>query len=431
MDTMLNLFEIPAAGETAFIIPGQNNCCTVLPGGESLFKALLFQKLTEQFPNDTAEKGPMTDEEGIKEVFWDLDAMQIHSKKAFLKEVLVDPEATVQEIEEGAGLQENDFGGVLAAAVPVNAAAPVDEAAPAMEQDAIPVKAALSESRQGPLKVVAQELPETGPAIADEGKAETVKAEKHHGEQIEQGRGIDGVKAATGPETGAKLDAAVKAWTVEKFEEPEKTDNRPAIKPAIKAENNKTKPEELPAQPAMTVTDAKAPGDFAKAGEKVEAYDQVGREILHTLRQKGPMQFAMQLEPKHLGKIDIKLKLNEGKLTIDIMAFNSKTQAILAGQVDKLVMSMGLRNVVVENVHVTEQTDFQNEVKQGQAFSQRGEMDFSRGRQQEHLSQQWSSRNGSLGSKVTAYQSIETSLEGSIVQNAMPKNGFSRMDYII
>ena len=278
----VKLFEIPAAGETAFIIPGQNNCCTVLPGGESLFKALLFQKLTEQFPNDTAEKGPMTDEEGIKEVFWDLDAMQIHSKKAFLKEVLVDPEATVQEIEEGAGLQENDFGGVLAAAVPVNAAAPVDEAAPAMEQDAIPVKAALSESRQGPLKVVAQELPETGPAIADEGKAETVKAEKHHGEQIEQGRGIDGVKAATGPETGAKLDAAVKAWTVEKFEEPEKTDNRPAIKPAIKAENNKTKPEELPAQPAMTVTDAKAPGDFAKAGEKVEAYDQVGtRDTAH------------------------------------------------------------------------------------------------------------------------------------------------------
>ena len=127
----------------------------------------------------------------------------------------------------------------------------------------------------------------------------------------------------------------------------------------------------------------------AQSVDTVEPYRQIQTEILSKLEQKGPSEFKMQLQPENLGQIDISLKLSDGKLVIDILAANSKTQELLAGQVDKLISSMGLQlqNVKVESVQVGQQTNYQNQdnQSQNQGFNMNSGMDFSRGRQQEHF----------------------------------------------
>lgn len=85
---------------------------------------------------------------------------------------------------------------------------------------------------------------------------------------------------------------------------------------------------------------------------KSELYNQVAKAVTANLQGKGPMEFKLQLQPQDMGLIDIKLSLEGGKLTIDILAANAKTHALLAGQTDKLIQGLGLQNVQVENVQV-------------------------------------------------------------------------------
>lgn len=108
---------------------------------------------------------------------------------------------------------------------------------------------------------------------------------------------------------------------------------------------------------------------------KTEVYSQIGREVLTRLEQKGPMEFSLQLKPKDLGTIDIKLKISEGKLVIDIMAANAKTQLILSSQVDRLITNLGLQNVRIESVQIGPMdqgiTEQQYAMSGGTSFSQR------------------------------------------------------------
>ena len=117
---------------------------------------------------------------------------------------------------------------------------------------------------------------------------------------------------------------------------------------------------------------------------KSEAYSQINREILTKLEQKGPMEFSMQLKPEDLGTIDIKMKISEGKLVIDIMAASPKTQSLLASQVDRLVANLGLQNVKVENIQITA-------IPQGiteQQYVMNGGMGFFQRRNQEQTERQ-------------------------------------------
>ncbi len=117
---------------------------------------------------------------------------------------------------------------------------------------------------------------------------------------------------------------------------------------------------------------------------KSEPYVQINREILTKLEQKGPMEFTMQLKPEDLGTIDIKMKISEGKLVIDIMAASPKTQNILASQVDKLVANLGLQNVKVENIQISA-------IPQGiteQQYVMNGGMGFFQRRNQEQTEKQ-------------------------------------------
>jgi flagellar hook-length control protein FliK len=131
-------------------------------------------------------------------------------------------------------------------------------------------------------------------------------------------------------------------------------------------------------------TDAPEATQLTQQTGAPEAYSQIREEILSKLEQKGPTEFKMQLEPEDLGQIDIKLKLSEGKLIIDIIAADARTQALLTSQVDKLVLSMGLQNVQVESVQVSQQMNSQTQDNsQSQGFTMNSAMDFSQKQQQE------------------------------------------------
>jgi hypothetical protein len=156
------------------------------------------------------------------------------------------------------------------------------------------------------------------------------------------------------------------------------------------------------------------------AAEKMEPYSQLGREIQLKLEQRGPMEFKMQLEPKDLGQIDVRLRINEGKLIIDIVAASSRTQALLISQADKLVSSMGLQNVDVETVQVNLQSDQQSD------YGQQGHL-----HQQDHLEQQARNRNNAPQPLNQPLGDDAVNNPEDLTRDIMRKNYFVRMDYIV
>lgn len=69
------------------------------------------------------------------------------------------------------------------------------------------------------------------------------------------------------------------------------------------------------------------------------------------------MEFRMQLQPQELGKVDVKMVLEGGRLAVEIIAANSKTAEILQRQVDGLVHSLKLSNMDVQSVSVIAQSE--------------------------------------------------------------------------
>src|SRR5665648_956711 len=124
--------------------------------------------------------------------------------------------------------------------------------------------------------------------------------------------------------------------------------------------------------------------------ENVPVYNQIAEEIASKLEQKGPAEFKLQLKPENLGEIDISIKISEGKLSIDIISANTKTQDLLVSQVDKLVAKLGLQNFQIENIQVNPGTTAgtTNHDATNQAAMLNLGMNFSDRRQQENLKQQ-------------------------------------------
>gem|GEM_PF-1875789 len=163
--------------------------------------------------------------------------------------------------------------------------------------------------------------------------------------------------------------------------------------------------------------------------DQIEPYSQIKDEIMTKLEQKGPTEFKMQLEPEDLGQIDVNLKLSEGKLTIDILAANSKTHALLTSQVDKLISSMGLQNVQVESVQVNQQMNSQSQNNsQSQTYTANPSMDFSDKNQSSHEEAQW--RQISSGIFGTQTEATADNISGSINSNKINSN-FYKLDYVV
>jgi flagellar hook-length control protein FliK len=171
-------------------------------------------------------------------------------------------------------------------------------------------------------------------------------------------------------------------------------------------------------------------GTVTQAGEKAEPYSQIGDQILAKLEQNGPKEFKMQLEPEDLGQIDIKLKLNDGKLMIDILAANSKTQALLTSQVDKLISSMGLQNVQVESVQVSQQMNSQSQdSQQNQGFFMNSGMDFSQRKNQEHFQQEF--LKGTAGTGAFSQQQDEVRSSEAADRISPYRYASNRMNYAV
>ena len=128
--------------------------------------------------------------------------------------------------------------------------------------------------------------------------------------------------------------------------------------------------------------------------ENLPVYNQIAEEIAAKLEQKGPTEFKLQLKPENLGEIDISIKISDGKLSIDIISANAKTQDLLVSQVDKLIGKLGLQNFQIENVQINPGTTTSatpsttnNEAENQAAMLNLG-MNFSDRRQQENLKEQ-------------------------------------------
>ncbi|HVI42239.1 MAG TPA: flagellar hook-length control protein FliK [Anaerovoracaceae bacterium] len=183
-------------------------------------------------------------------------------------------------------------------------------------------------------------------------------------------------------------------------------------------------------QGAVTTSEATGPNPLTQSVESAEPYSQIRKEILSKLEQKGPTEFQMQLEPEDLGQIDIKLKLSEGKLVIDILAANSKTQALLTSQVDKLISSMGLQNVQIESVQVNQQMNSQTQDNsQSQGYTMSSGMDFSQRKQQEHCQQEF--LNGSKLAGTFGLQPDETQTSSPVNRIETFRNDSHRMNYSV
>ena len=164
--------------------------------------------------------------------------------------------------------------------------------------------------------------------------------------------------------------------------------------------------------------------------ENPEAYSQIRDEIAAKLEQNGPTEFKMQLEPEDLGQIDIKLKLSEGKLVIDILAANSKTQALLTSQVDKLIASMGLQNVQIESVQVSQQMNPQaQDSSQSQGYGMNAATDFSQRRQQEQYQQEIFRNAGQAGTFSLRQDEMQADSRADRIESIRYVS--HRMDYTV
>ena len=202
-----------------------------------------------------------------------------------------------------------------------------------------------------------------------------------------------------------------------------------AIAPERSGENRTEKTEEWTGD-VVSSQEAKGPGQ-AEALEKPELCTQIKEEILDKLEQKGPSEFKLRLEPEELGEIDIKLKLSNGKLIIHIASANPKTQTLLASQVDKLLLSMGLPNAQVEILQGTFQSSTQGQDgsnSQHQSYPGHADMDFSQRQQREPLQRQWQNEHN----RIIAGNILQQD-PGRLGSDFLPgrNSNSNRMDYII
>lgn len=82
-----------------------------------------------------------------------------------------------------------------------------------------------------------------------------------------------------------------------------------------------------------------------------EQAEQVKAQLIQNLETE-KMEFQMQLKPKELGKVDVKMILESGKLSVEISAVNPKSAEMLARQAESLVASLKESGIDVSSVNV-------------------------------------------------------------------------------
>lgn len=124
----------------------------------------------------------------------------------------------------------------------------------------------------------------------------------------------------------------------------------------------------------------------APSGTQKAVVRQVAEQITVNYKSGNP-QFEMQLFPKDLGKVTVKLGIEKGALTVEIFAANPKTQSMLlsdSGQIRSLIESTVHQPVQVQQPSQNSQWDQQQGNEgQGRRQQQREQAENHRSEQQE------------------------------------------------
>ncbi len=128
--------------------------------------------------------------------------------------------------------------------------------------------------------------------------------------------------------------AEVKAEPKEKSQEP-------------KAQETETAPKELPTVQIRGMETAQIPKPIAAPVPT----QQVEAQVLQHLEQ-GKTEFRMQLAPKELGQVDVRMLLEDGKLTVQILTATSKAAQELQRSGESLAASLRMAGAQLEAVQI-------------------------------------------------------------------------------
>jgi len=144
----------------------------------------------------------------------------------------------------------------------------------------------------------------------------------------------------------------------------QRLNNGPQVN-VIRPERAQARPQEAPEKIDETITaqtaqkpeayvrEAAKPADTqpaqpVKAPEQIE---QIRAQVAENI-EKEKMEFRMQLNPHDLGRINIKMVLEGGKLAIEIMALNPKATEMLMRHTEGLAASLRTGNMEVSSVNI-------------------------------------------------------------------------------
>lgn len=148
-------------------------------------------------------------------------------------------------------------------------------------------------------------------------------------------------------ETQTQEPAAQTVETAEPRQEAAQT-QRPKEEP--KAELTEAKTVEEPAPQPREVQQTQAP---RQASQPTPA-QQIQAQVIENLEQE-KMEFRMQLAPKELGKVDVRMLMEGGKLTVEIVAASSKAVQELQRTSEGLLSSLRTANVQLESIQIVHQ----------------------------------------------------------------------------
>lgn len=95
------------------------------------------------------------------------------------------------------------------------------------------------------------------------------------------------------------------------------------------------------------------------AAERETPAQQIRTQVIENLEQD-KMEFRMQLNPQELGKINVRMVLEGGRLSVEIISASAKTTELLGRQTEALAASLRLSGVELQSVQVVtaaEQSD--------------------------------------------------------------------------
>jgi len=113
--------------------------------------------------------------------------------------------------------------------------------------------------------------------------------------------------------------------------------------------------------------------------DQTKIINQINRQ-LEQMQSLGKNQLTLKLEPEFLGKLNLKLVMNEGIMTAKLMAENNQVKKIIEAQLPRLKSSLAEKNIELGEVvvDVGAEDNFSSSQRQQQFNQQQG---FSRQRQ--------------------------------------------------